>query len=96
MSNLLRWDWTPNRGATQIRVDVEGLELTWYFARPYASWQRGTNENMNGLIREFFPKGTNFGEIGADEIAWVEKLINCRPRKCLNWKAPREVMELTN
>lgn len=68
------------------RALAEGLELTWYFARPYASWQRGTNENMNGLIREFFPKGTNFGEIGADEIAWVEKLINCRPRKCLTGK----------
>lgn len=74
---------------------AKDLELAWYFARPYASWQRGTNENMNGLIREFFPKGTNFGEIGVDEIAWVEKLINCRPRKCLNWKTPREIMALT-
>lgn len=62
-----------------------------FFARPYASWQRGTNEHMNGLVRWYFPKGTDFGKITDEQVARVESLINNRPRKCLGYKTPLEV-----
>jgi transposase, IS30 family len=61
-----------------------------YFADPYASWQRGSNENANGLLREFFPKGTNFATISQEQISQAVDLINQRPRKCLNWKSAYE------
>ena len=65
--------------------------LTVYFADPYASWQRGTNENTNGLLRFYFPKGTDFRQISEKEVALVVKKLNNRPRKCLNYQTPREV-----
>jgi transposase, IS30 family len=63
-----------------------------YFADPYSSWQRGTNENTNGLLRQFFPKGTDFNELSKKEIDKVAVLINNRPRKCLNYRTPHEVL----
>ena len=66
-------------------------ELSCYFAHPYSSWERGTNENTNGLIRWYFPKGTDFATVSDEEIAAVEYSLNTRPRKCLNWKTPLEV-----
>jgi len=68
-----------------------GLEV--YFALPYRSWQRGTNENTNGLLRQFFPKGTDFSRISHHEVARVEKLLNERPRKRLGYRTPSEVLE---
>lgn len=62
-----------------------------YFAHPYHSWERGTNENTNGLIRWYFPKGTDFGTISDEELARVEQAINTRPRKRLGWRTPLEV-----
>jgi IS30 family transposase len=62
-----------------------------YFARPYASWQRGTNEQTNGMVRWYLPKGTDFRNISEEEIAAVESRINNRPRKCLKYKTPLEV-----
>jgi IS30 family transposase len=67
------------------------LGIRCYFARPYASWQRGTNENLNGLIRWYLPKGTDFRKITSEQIARIEYLINSRPRKCLGYKTPLEV-----
>lgn len=61
-----------------------------YFADPYSSWQRGTNENANGLLREFFPKGYDLATISAEELISVLDLINHRPRKCLGWKTAHE------
>lgn len=61
-----------------------------YFADPYSSWQRGTNENANGLLREFFPKRTDLTEIKEEELNKVLFLINNRPRKCLKWKTAYE------
>lgn len=61
-----------------------------YFAHPYSSWERGTNENTNGLIRRFFPKKTDFNAISYNQIKQVEHLLNNRPRKVLNWKTPLE------
>lgn len=62
--------------------------LTTYFAHPYHSWERGANENANGLLREYFPKGTDFSTIPDEEIARVEHLLNTRPRKRLGFKTP--------
>jgi transposase, IS30 family len=67
-----------------------GLEI--YFADPYASWQRGANENMNGLLRQFFPKGTDFTRISHHEVARVEQLLNERPRKRLGYRTPEEIL----
>jgi IS30 family transposase len=68
------------------------LGLDVYFADPYASWQRGTNENMNGLLRQFFPKGTDFTQISHRTVACVEQLINERPRKRLGYRTPAEIL----
>lgn len=67
------------------------LGIRCYFARPYASWERGTNENANGLIRWYLPKGTDFRTITPEQIVWVENLLNNRPRKCLGYRTPLEV-----
>jgi IS30 family transposase len=64
-----------------------------YFARPYHSWERGSNERTNGLIRRYFPKKTNFDDVSEEQIALVEEIINNRPMKCLNWKTPNEVYQ---
>jgi IS30 family transposase len=58
--------------------------LSVYFADPYCSWQRGSNETGNGLLREFFPKGQDFAEVTDEELAHALNLINHRPRKCLS------------
>lgn len=63
-----------------------------YFAEPYAPWQRGLNENTNGLLRRFFPKGCNFHEISDNLIEQTVKKLNHRPRKCLNFRTPYEVL----
>jgi transposase, IS30 family len=67
-----------------------GLEI--YFADPYAAWQRGANENLNGLLRQFFPKGTDFARIGHGDVARVERLLNERPRKRLGFRTPAEIL----
>lgn len=68
------------------------LELETYFADPYSSWQRGTNENTNGLLRQFFPKGTDFTQISHHAVARVERLINERPRRRLDYRTPAEIL----
>lgn len=74
----------------------DSLGITCFFAHAYCSWERGSNENLNGLIRRFFPKKTNFSSITDEEIRHVEFLINSRPRKRLGWKTPYQVFyELT-
>jgi len=75
----------------QHEAITEAIGIQCYFARPYASWQRGTNESVNGLVRRYFPKGTDFGKITDEQVAQVESLINNRPRKCLAYKTPLEV-----
>jgi len=65
--------------------------LTVYFADPYSAWQRGTNENTNGLLRQYFPKGTDFRNITEEDLAFALKKLNHRPRKCLSYRSPHEV-----
>ena len=63
-----------------------------FFAHPYSSWERGTNENINKLVRWYLPKGTDFGKITEQQLSSMEYLINNRPRKCLKFKTPNEVV----
>ena len=73
-----------------------GMDI--YFANPYSSWERGTNENTNGLIRRFFPKGTDFNKITIEQLKQAQFALNNRPRKILGYKTPNEIMnqEITN
>jgi IS30 family transposase len=68
----------------------EQVDMSVYFADPYASCQRGTNEKANGLLREFFPKKTDLALITEEELELALHLINHRPRKCLRWKTSYE------
>jgi len=72
---------------------AQQLGLKVYFALPYCSWQRGTNENTNGLLRQFFPKGTDFTRISHQAVARAETLLNERPRKRLGYQTPAEVFD---
>lgn len=63
-----------------------------FFAHPYHSWERGTNENTNGLIRRLYPKKSSFAGIGKAELKRIDRFLNDRPRKCLGWSTPREKM----
>lgn len=67
------------------------IDISCYFANAYHSWERGTNENTNGLIRYYFPKGTDFATVSDEDIKRVENILNNRPRKCLNYLTPNEV-----
>lgn len=70
------------------------LQADFYFATPYHSWERGLNENTNGLVRQYFPKGTDFATITKKQVKNVEDLLNNRPRKTLNYLTPNEAFAL--
>ena len=71
--------------ARDVGIDV-------FFAHPYHSWERGTNENTNGLIRRLYPKKSSFAGIGKAELKRIDAFLNDRPRKCLGWSTPRAKM----
>jgi len=74
-------------------ADIEKrLKIKVYFANPYAPWERGANENTNGLLRDFFPKGSDFRKVTIAKVAKAQRLLNNRPRKCLNYRTPIEVL----
>lgn len=86
VKRTLTLDNGPENRDWQALEDATGLET--FFAHPYHSWERGSNENANGLLREYFPKGTDFGTVSDEELARVEYLLNTRPRKRLGYRTP--------
>jgi IS30 family transposase len=84
---------TTDRGKefSCFKLIKEKLGIDMYFADPYCSWQRGSNENSNGLLREFYPKKTDLSLVNEAELMHNLFLINSRPRKCLGWKSAIEV-----
>jgi len=88
----LRLSITYDNGSENVLHEQVNAALSShsYFCEPYHSWEKGSVEQINGLIRRFFPKGTNFNEITDAEINRIEKLLNNRPRKCLDYRTPYE------
>lgn len=86
---------TYDRGTEmrQHKLFTRDTKIKVYFAHPYSPWERGTNENTNGLIRQFFPKKTDFSKITLKEIKRAQDLLNGRPRKILGWRKPNEVFQ---
>ena len=84
--------FTTDRGKEfACHTDITSkYEIPVYFADPYSSWQRGSNENGNGLLREFYPKKTDLALVDQTELIHNLTLINTRPRKCLGWKTTVE------
>ncbi|WP_246432028.1 IS30 family transposase [Paenibacillus endophyticus] len=83
---------TTDRGKSFLLSSLEAVHnVKVYFADPYSIWQRGPNENSNGLLQKFFPKGNNSDSVTDDQLADAIRLINNRPRKCLGWKSAHEV-----
>jgi transposase, IS30 family len=82
-----------NEFAQHERV-AKALQARVYFAHPYCAWERGANENTNGLLRQYFPKGTNFKTITQAKIRRAENRLNDRPRKSLDFRSQNEVFKL--
>ena len=68
----------------------QALGIKVYFAKPYYSWERGTNESRNGVVRKILPKGSAFDAILDEEMRRIDRMLNDRPLKCLDWRTPRE------
>lgn len=95
LNPLFKKTMTYDNGIEMARHEIitkkTGMKI--YFAHPYSSWQRGTNENTNGLIRRYLPKGTDFNEIDKKTIQIIQNKLNNRPRKIIGYKTPKEIME---
>ncbi|OCA93024.1 integrase [Actinobaculum suis] len=95
LRNTLTWDQDSEMAlhkkiATALNMDV-------YFCDPHSPWQRGTNENTHGLLRQYFPKGTDLSTYSEPYLDAVAEELNDRPRKTLNWNKPSEkILELIN
>ena len=89
----LRKSTTLDNGReNHMHKQLEKLGMDTYFADPYSSWQRGTNENTNGLLRRYLPKKTSFENLSPEELNEIVQEINSRPRKVLQYKTPLEIL----
>lgn len=91
LRKTLTWDQGAEMSQhAQLRID-SGIAI--YFCDPHSPWQRGTNENTNGLLRQYFPKGTDLSRHSEEELAAVAATLNSRPRKTLGWRTPAEALD---
>ena len=89
-AETLTWDQGVEMAEHARLTGACGVRV--YFCDPRSPWQRGTNENTNGLIRQYFPKGTESADVADEEVARVQELLNTRPRKTLGFRTPAEAM----
>jgi transposase, IS30 family len=96
-------DWKPfiktitadnGKEFAEHQAIAQQLGISFFFAHPYHSWERGANENLNGLVRQYIPKKTDFSTITEEYVKWVEDKINNRPRKRFNFKTPNQILNL--
>ncbi len=91
LRKTLTWDQGVEM-SNHVRI-AEATGLSIYFCDPHSPWQRGTNENTNGLLRQYFPKGTDLSGYHRDYLEFVANQLNNRPRKTLHWKTPAEALD---
>jgi IS30 family transposase len=91
LRHSLTWDQgIEMQDWTRVKMDA-GIDI--YFCDPHSPWQRGINENTNGLLRQYFPKGTDLSIHSAEDLDWVAQELNDRPRKRLEFRKPIELIE---
>lgn len=95
LNNIFKKSMTYDNGIEMARHEkiTQNTGMKIYFAHPYSSWERGTNENTNGLIRRYLPKGTDFNEIDEKTLMKIQEKLNNRPRKIIGYKTPKEIMD---
>lgn len=86
----LSMTYDQGREMAEHKALSKAVKMTVYFAHKASPWERGTNENTNGLLRQYFPKGTDFNKVSLRELKLAERQMNDRPRKTLGWKSPKE------
>ena len=95
LNNILKKSMTYDNGIEMAKHEIitqkTGMKI--YFAHPYSSWERGTNENTNGIIRRDLPKGTEFDKIDEKKLFEIQEKLNNRPRKIIGYKTPKEILE---
>ena len=94
LNPLFKKTMTYDNGIEMARHEkiTQKTGMKIYFAHPYSSWERGTNENTNGLIRRYLPKGTDFNQINKKQLMIIQEKLNNRPRKIIGFKTPKEIM----
>ncbi len=95
LQNIFKKSMTYDNGVEMARHEkiTKKTGMKIYFAHPYSSWERGTNENTNGLIRRYLPKGTDFNKIDERSLRIIQEKLNNRPRKIIGFKTPQEMMD---
>lgn len=95
LPSQMKLSLTHDRGKemSEHRLFTRSTKMQVYFAHPQSPWERGTNENTNGLVRQFFPKGTDFSQVSYYRLRRVQDLLNGRPRAVLDWKTPFEAFQ---